>query len=347
MGDGSALTLTVGGGLGGNAATEVSQGNGGGGGSSTITGSLSSEFGISQQSNPTDLDYTGGPGVNGKQWFASNPDGPPSDPVTGENTWEGRAGLNGSRGLYLTVAGTAKGSYQSVTYPSTSSWAITPTDAAKYTVISGVIQIYGSRGSDCQNFGSGTGTAPSGCTTGSGGNGKYMALSIVPDDDTGEVGGVFGLYPGGANGSTTYGVGTGGSGGSGHTQNGGNGGGGSIVTTTSGGGATVIVAGCGGGGGGGGAGEGQCGDNGRPNNITDGAQNVGSQSLFSGSGGPGGNYGCTGGGGGGGGSGVGKAGQTGSAGGGSDGAGGNGGEGGGGGELRRSRRWIWWRKRIV
>jgi hypothetical protein len=331
LGDGSPLTLTVGGGLGGNAATESSQGNGGAGGTSTVTGTYASQFSVSQQSLSTDVDYVGGPGVNNKQWFAVNPDGPPTDPVTGRNLWEGRPGLNASAGKYLTVAASARGSIQSVTYPQTASWSITPTDPNKYTVVSGIVKIYGSRGNNCQNQGAGTGTAPAGCTTGFGGNGKYMELSIVPDSNTGQVGGVFGLYPGAGSGATTYGVATGGPGGSGHTQNGGAGGGGSIVTTTSGGGTTVIVAGCGGGGGGGGAGEGQCGDNGRPNNITDGAQNVGSQSLFSGSGGPGGNYGCTGGGGGGGGSGVGKAGQTGSAGGGSDGAGGGGGDGGGGG----------------
>ncbi len=328
LGDGSPLTITVGGGAKGNAASSTVSGAGGNGGSSSISGTYLSEFAISQQSSPTDVNYQGGSGINGKQWFAAS-SGP--NIVNGVDTWRGQGGLNASDGLYLTVSGSAQGSNVSTTYPSTTSWGITATDPSKYTVVSGTLRLYGSRGNDCQNIGGGGGSAPAGCNTGYGGNGKYVELSILPDPNTGVVGGQFGLYPGANGGATTYGGGSGGgSGGAGATQNGGNGGGGTMVTATSGGGAAVIAAGAGAGGGGGGAGEGQCGDNGRPNNITDGVQSL-SQVIFSGSGGPGGNYGCTGGGGGGGGSGVGTAGQTGGAGGGSDGAGGNGGAGGGGG----------------
>lgn len=342
LGDGSSLTITAGGGLGGGAATATSGGPGGAGGSVSVTGTLASEFAISTQSDPQSLDYKGTTGVNGQLWFVQYPDGPTVgnngiDSVTGKNNWYGRGGLNASDGKYLTVAGSANGSQYSVTYPSSGTWNITATDSNKYQIVSATIKIYGSRGRNCSNFGGGGGTAPSGCTTGVGGAGKFVELSVNPDPESGEVGGVFGFYPGqygqprAGTASVTYGSGTGGVGGAGASQNGGGGGGGSVVTVTSGGGATVIVAGAGGGGGGGGAGEGQCGDNGKPNNITDGVQNVGSASLFSGAGGTGGNYGCTGGGGGGGGGGVGTSGQTGSAGGGSDGAGGNGGDGGGGG----------------
>ena len=171
------LTLTIGGGLGGNAATESSQGNGGAGGTSTVTGTYASQFGVSQQSLSTDVDYVGGPGVNNKQWFAVNPNGPIIDPVTGRNTWEGRPGLNASAGKYLTVAASARGSIQSVTYPQTASWSITPTDATKYTVVSGIVKIYRSREIIVRIQGAGTGTAPAGCTTGIGGNGKYGVVN--------------------------------------------------------------------------------------------------------------------------------------------------------------------------
>jgi hypothetical protein len=327
LGDGGPLVINATGGKKGNAASSGVAGSGGNGGSSNLNGTYASEFAVSAQSSPTDVAYKGGSGINGKQWFAAS-SGP--NIVNGVDTWRGRGGINASDGLYLTVSGSARGSNVSVTYPTTQVWSISATDPSKYTVISGTLRLYGSKGNDCQGLGSGSGSAPAGCTTGAGGVGKYVELAILPDSSTGSVGGQFGLYPGSGAGATSYGVGTGGNGGNGATQNGGQGGGGTIITATAGGGAVVIVAGAGGGGGGGGAGEGQCGDNGKPNNITDGVQSTGSV-LFSGSGGPGGNYGCTGGGGGGGGSGVGTAGQTGGAGGGSEGAGGNGGEGGGGG----------------
>jgi hypothetical protein len=337
LGDGTALTLTVGGGNKGGAATSTNGGAGGAGGAVSVTGTAASEFSISTESDPLSLDYQGTTGVNGKLWFVQYPNGPTVDPVTGKDNWVGRGGIGASDGRFLTVAGSANGSVYSVTYPNSGIWTITPEDATKYEIVSATIKIFGSRGRDCQNLGGGGGTAPAGCTTGVGGAGKFMELSVNPDGDSGDIGGVFGFYPGQAgqvyanSSSVTYGSGTGGRGGAGASQSGGGGAAGSVVTTTTGGGAVVIVAGCGGGGGGGGAGEGQCGDNGRPNGITDAAQNVGSASLFSGAGGVGGNYGCTGGGGGGGGGGVGIAGQTGAAGGGSDGAGGSGGEGGGGG----------------
>lgn len=352
LGDGTALTLTAGGGLKGGAASSTGGGAGGGGGSNTITGTYADDFAISQDNGGTDLGYAGTTGVNGPLWFVSYPDGPTTDnggidSFTGANTWQGQGGLNASNGKYLTVAGSANGSVASYTWPSSGTWSVVPTDATKYKVVSATIKIYGSKGADCQNLGGGGGTAPSGCTTGAGGPGKFAELALKPDPDSGEVGGVFTFYPGRAGqpyagfAGSTYGTpeqGLGGRGGAGASQSGGGGGGATIVTTTSGGGATVIVAGCGGGGGGGGAGEGQCGDSGKVNDITDKVQSIGSLpdddgtgSLFSGAGGNGGNYGCTGGGGGGGGGGVGTSGQTGSAGGGSDGAGGQGGDGGGGG----------------
>lgn len=352
LGDGTALTLTAGGGLGGGAASEdttppypylESGGPGGGGGSNSVTGTLAADFGLSQDDGGTDLDYAGTTGVSGKLWAAAYPSGPVID-ANGNNAWEGRGGLGASNGKYLFVVGNANGSQVDYTYPASGTWTITPTDVNNYTITSATIEIFGARGADCQNLGLQTGTAPAGCGTGVGGPGKFVRLSVLPDDND-DIEGVFGLYPGQVgqaraasdnSANTTYNgianpTADGGIGGAGATQSGGGGGAGSVITITSGGGAAVVVAGAGGGGGGGGAGEGQCGDNATNNPITDAVQDVGNDALFTGVGGNGGNYGCTGGGGGGGGGGVGTSGQTGANQGGNEGAGGTGGEGGGGG----------------
>ena len=209
-----------------------------------------------------------------------------------------------------------------VAYPSTGSFAVQASNP-DYSINAVTIELYGS-----------TGINPSayeyGCTTGQGGRGKYMKLSLKSLS----TGSVFGFYPGqgglprAGSAAATYGTAGGGIGGDGYVSDGGGGGAATVLTGAI-GGTVQIVAGAGGGGGGGGTGEGQCGDNATGNPITDAAQAVTSP-LFSGAGGSGGNYGCTGGGGGGGGGGVGLQSQTGG-GQGPEGGGGAGGSGGGGG----------------
>ena len=333
LGDGTPLTLTAGGGSPGLGASESAgvapyaegAGTGGSGGSTSITGSQSAEFAISIQTNGSSSGYSGGNGTQGKLWKVSYPSGPTLNP-DGSNPWEGSGtGFlieygKGSNGKYLYVTSSANGQTSSATYPNTATYQPSSSDVTKYSVLSATIELFGSYGLDPSAY-------QFGCTTGKGGAGKRFKLSVL----AARLGTSFTLAPGqvgqprAGQASTTYGVGIGGLGGAGAASNGGGGGAATLVVAGS-----TIVAGAGGGGGGGGTGEGQCGDNAFGNTFTDGVQDVGSQTLFSGGGGTGGDYGCTGGGGGGGGGGVGLSTQTGSGVGG-EAAGGQGGPGGGGG----------------
>ena len=346
LGDGSALTIVAGGGQGGGAASEntssalpysESFGYGGYSGTNAISGSGTSDFSTIVVTEPgTDVIYDGKNGADGKLWKVTYPDGVPTD-ANGFDQWTGKGGGGiyagavaggGSDGKYLFVSGGSSKIVSDVTYPSTATFSVDPTDPAKYSVQNGYITLLGADGADCGNLV---------CATGYGISGKQFTVSIKPDNN-GDISGAFKFYPGQGGqaypntASATYG-GTGGRAGDGYSNNdGGGGGAATIVTYVTNAGAEIIVAGAGGGGGGGGFGEGQCGDNGTTNSITDGVQDVGSQSLFSGAGGFGGNYGCTGGGGGGGGGGIGTSGQTsGSQGGGDSGGATGGGVGGGGG----------------
>ena len=340
VGDGSGVTITAGGGLGGPAAQENTStipyteiaGPGGSGGTNSVTGTYSADVVISSNSSSG-----GTKGSDGKKWNGENSEPQAEWYGYGGGSGSGQPGA-GSAGQFLSVAATAQGTVADYTYPNSGPWAANTSDG-KYTVSTARIYLWGSRGRDCQNLGgaytTGVGqysTNSGGCTTGSGGVGKYFELSVKPDPITNLIGGSFEFYPGQSGrvyneaADATYGAGIGGKGGNGYLQDGGGGGAATVVQRS-----TTIVAGAGGGGGGGGAGEGQCGDSGTGNPINDGVQAV-TQNLFLGGGGNGGSYGCTGGGGGGGGGGVGLASQAGGSQGGGDSGGATaGGDGGGGG----------------
>lgn len=333
LGDGTALTLTAGGGSKGGAANENAgtapysegAGTGGAAGGTSITGTQTANFTVSVSTSGNTNGYFGSNGTSGKLWKVAYPSGPTLNP-DGSDPWEGVAGGafvsygKGSNGKYLFVTGSANGISTSVSYPNTTSFTPASSDGTKYSISAAYIELFGARGENPSAY-------QYGCTTGQAGPGKRFKLSILSN----RLSAAFTLAPGqvgqprAGQAATTSGVGIGGLGGAGYASNGGGGGAATVVL-----GNGTLVAGAGGGGGGGGTGEGQCGDNAFGNGFTDGVQDVGSQSLFSGGGGTGGNYGCTGGGGGGGGGGVGLSSQTG-AGVGGDGAGGSGGPGGGGG----------------
>lgn len=313
-----AVVITAGGGAKGGAAGTSTGGSGGNAGSNTITGTASNIFNVQQNQGGAIPGYSGGSGGSGPYWKAVNPTENPS------GNWGGAASANGSAGKYLSVSQIVDLTATTIAYPSTGNFSVQASDT-NYSINAVTIEIYGSVGVNPSAY-------QYGCTTGQGGSGKYMKLSLKnPEDSSGSV---FGFYPGQGGqarpgtATPTYGTAGGGVGGAGYASNGGGGGAATVVTGAI--GATVqIVAGCGGGGGGGGTGEGQCGDNATGNPTTDAAQAV-TETLFSGAGGSGGNYGCTGGGGGGGGGGVGLQSQTG-AGQGPEGGAGAGGSGGGGG----------------
>lgn len=345
LGDGTPLTITLGGGQGGGAVQENTSvvpyteiaGSGGLAGTNTVTGTYANAIDITSNTQGAGA-LQGQPGSQGKFWNAQY--------TSSNTTWKGDPGGVtygvGTAGEFLTVSSTAKGTTADVSYPNTGTFDAASTDSAKWKVQSASISIYGGRGRDCQNLGgsytTGVGqysTNSGGCVTGVGGAGKFMTLSVKANS-LGVIQGSFSFFPGQSgrvyanSAGTTYGAASGGSAGDGFLQDGGGGGSASVVTLGSNTG--VILAGAGGGGGGGGAGEGQCGDSATNNPITDSIQDVGSSTLFGGSGGTGGSYGCTGGGGGGGGGGVGTAGQTGGAQGSGDSGGASaGGPGGGGG----------------
>ena len=331
LGDGTAITITAGGGLKGGAVSESTssipytetKGAGGNGGTNFVTGDASALITVTNNYGSGDIGINGYDGSQGKfykgEYSATDPN------------WGGLAGGyatggRGSDGKYLNVTSTAVPYSVDVTYPNTGTFNVVPTQAYWY-IQNATINLYGSRGRNCGNLS---------CSTGLGGAGKYVSLSVKEDDDN-IIAGTFNFYPGQRGqvypnySEVLYGVGDGGRGGNGYGSNdGGGGGAATVVTAFTSGGAEYIAAGAGGGGGGGGFGEGQCGDNATGNATIDTPQGT-TQTLFSGGGGVGGNYGCTGGGGGGGGGGVGTAGQTGSGQGpeGGAGAGGNGGGGGG------------------
>ena len=311
-----AIVITAGGGLKGGAAGFSSGGSGGSAGSNTVTGSAAGIFNIQQNQGGALAGYSGGSGQAGPFWKAVNAVENPS------GTWGGAASASGSAGRYLSVSQIVDLAAVTVAYPSTGSFAVQASDP-NYSINAVTIELYGSIGVNPSAY-------QYNCTTGQGGLGKYMKLSLQNLSS----GSVFGFYPGeggrsraAGSATPTYGTAGGGIGGSGYASNGGGGGAATVLTGAI-GGTVQIVAGAGGGGGGGGTGEGQCGDNATGNPITDAAQSVTSP-LFSGAGGSGGDYGCTGGGGGGGG-GVGLQSQIG-AGQGPEGGAGAGGSGGGGG----------------
>jgi hypothetical protein len=334
LGDGTAFTATAGGGSKGTAASEDTggvapysegSGSGGSGGACNVIGTELANVNYTV-STGNSVGFPGNSGETGKLWKVAYPSGPQ---LVGDglDPWEGAGGGallvygKGSNGKYIFVTGTSNGNTVTATYlGGTASFTPISSDITKYSVSKAYIELFGA-----------SGLAPSsyqfGCTTGQPGPGKRFKLSILAT----KLGSTFILAPGqvgqprAGQAATTFGVGTGGLGGAGYASNGGGGGAATVVAVGS-----TIVAGAGGGGGGGGTGEGQCGDNAFGNTFTDGVQDVGSQSLFSGGGGTGGDYGCTGGGGGGGGGGVGLTTQTGGGVGG-EAAGGQGGPGGGGG----------------
>lgn len=329
LGDGTALTITAGGGLKGGAVSEntsvlpytETKGFGGNGGTNFITGDAAALISVQNNYGSGDIGIDGYDGSQGKFYKGLYS---ATDPNWGALAGGYVIGGRGSDGRYLNVSSTAISYSVDVTYPNTGTLNVVPTDGSYY-VQSASIDLYGAVGRNCGNLV---------CSTGLGGAGKYVSLSVK--EVGGVISGTFNCYPGQggqvyANGSsTTFGSGTGARGGDGYGGNdGGGGGAATVVTKFTPGGAEVIIAGAGAGGGGGGYGEGQCGDNGTGNPTIDTPQGT-TQTLFSGAGGTGGNYGCTGGGGGGGGGGIGTAGQTG-AGQGPEGGAGSGGIGGGGG----------------
>jgi hypothetical protein len=321
----NSLILTAGGGNRGGAASSTVGGTGGFAGTTSISGPLSGSFGITQNLSGNVTGYSGGDGQGGPFWKAVNATENPY------GTWGGSQSATGSAGKYLSISNVVEQAEVTIAYPSTGNFTVAASNG-NYSITNVTIELYGAGGANCGNFG-----GLYGCTTGTGGSGKYFKLSLRdPENSSGSV---FGFYPGqgglayAGSASATYGTASGGSGGDGNGTNDGGGGGAATILTGAIGASTQIVAGAGAGGGGGGAGEGQCGDNSIGNTINDGVQATTSP-LFSGAGGSGGRFGCTGGGGGGGGGGVGLADQTGNAqgsteGGGTASAGGPGGGGGG------------------
>jgi len=307
------ITLTAGGGKAGKAASFNAGGLGGNGGTNDIIGNTAN-INIGLDSNGGD----GGTGGSGPYWRNVTPIAPSAEGAAGS--------LNVSSGKNLNVTQVVDLPTVSFTYPDSSSfYSITASDE-NYKLDAVRFELFGARGANAGNLV---------CSTGYGGAGKYFRIKQSGIN----LGGVFGIYPGQSgrpyNGSaqpSQLNGPAGGAGGNGYGSNdGGGGAAGTVITSIIGGVTTFIVAGAGGGGGGGGYGEGQCGTNGKLNNIIDSVQETTSP-LFSGSGGRGGNYGCKGGGGGGGGGGVGLSSQTASTGAGGPGGGGGGPGGHGGGD---------------
>ena len=319
LGDGTALTITAGGGQPGGAVQENTSilpytetaGVGGTGGTNAITGTYSTNtyFNVTTDFSGSNPFLQGQAGGSGKFWIGDWTS-PPTD-TFGNKTWEGFGYGGGSNGKFLTVSSFANGTVVDVSYPNTGTFNIITTDS-RYKIQSATIELWGARGANAGNLI---------CATGLGGPGKYFKISkkaLAGTDGIVSISGTYQFYPGQSgvpafgNANVTSGsTGLGGSGGDGYSNNdGGGGGAATFVAGIVGGGASTIVAGAGAGGGGGGYGEGQCGDNAIGSSIIDTVQGT-TQPLFGGGGGAGGNYGCTGGGGGGGGGGIGLASQTG------------------------------------
>jgi len=330
------LTVTATGGGGGGAASFSTGGSPGSNGTTTVTGSASTTFNTNSTVIPVGQNATsGGSGPFYANTYINGPTLDPGNLSFGGGTRAfSSGGANGSDGKFIFV--NSSGTTGPTTY--TTNTTISVTAPANSVLTNVTVELSGGAGANCGNFGGyttstvgGYDSAFGGCTTGKGGAGKYMKLSMTGSN----LAGSYSIFPGaaggggGREGGTSNGgsnqYSTGGYGGNGFNNNDGGGGGATTVVVYSG----VLLAGAGGGGGGGGAGEGNCGGDGTNNSVFgDSVQGI-AQQLFGGSGYLGGNYGCTGGGGGGGGGGIGTAAQATTAGGSGGGGGGGGGHGSG------------------
>ena len=330
------LTVTAGGGSGGGAASLNTGGGPGSNGSVTVSGSAAAVFNTNSSVVTIAANATsGGSGPFYATTYTNGPTQLPGNPSFGGGTRAfSSGGANGSDGKFIFVNST--GSVGPTTY--TTNTTISVGAPANSVLTNVTLEVAGGAGANCGNFGGYTSSSVGGydssfggCTTGKGGAGKYMKLSM----NSQYLAGSYVIFPGaaggggGREGGTSNGganqYSTGGTGGNGYLNNDGGGGGATTVVVYNG----VLLSGAGGGGGGGGAGEGNCGGDGT-NNTTfgDSVQGI-AQQLFGGSGYLGGDYGCTGGGGGGGGGGIGTAAQATAAGGSGGGGGGGGGHGSG------------------
>ena len=318
-----------GGGGGGAAQTSASGGSPGNRGTATIGGSLAT-------ASATLVTYSVGVDANAGG----------NGPVYQAATTQTPTNLGGSGGSAPSAAGSA-GTFSFIsstptygpTEYTTNTTATFGVSNSSYGLTNVTVELYGGAGATCGNFGGFTTSSVGGydnnfgpCSTGLGGLGKYVKLSMISSRLATKTWSL-NVYPGPAGSGTSRGDGTfgdGGFGGDGYLNNDGGGGGAATVITVG----STPLAGAGGGGGGGAAGEGECGTDGTNNTQFGDTPQGTTENLFSGGGSTGGSYGCTGGGGGGGGGGIGTAAQSTAAGGSGGGGGGNGDHGAGYGGAR-------------